>query len=46
VLAGWRLPEADVSAVYPTRQNLSARTRACVDFLADWFRKHTLPSWP
>jgi LysR family transcriptional regulator, transcriptional activator for dmlA len=46
VLADWRLPEADVSAVYPTKQNLSARTRACVDFLADWFHKHPLPSWP
>lgn len=46
VLADWRLPEADVSAVYPTKQNLSARTRACVDFLADWFLEHPLPVWP
>lgn len=46
VLADWHLPEADVSAVYPTKQNPSARTRACVDFLADWFLAHPLPAWP
>jgi DNA-binding transcriptional LysR family regulator len=46
VLPDWRSPDAEVSAVYPTRQNLSARTRACVDFLADWFTKHPLPTWP
>lgn len=46
VLADWQLPDADVSVVYPTKQNLSARTRAVVDFLADWFDKHPLPTWP
>lgn len=37
VLAGWTLPAANIVAVYPTRQNLSARTRAFVGQLADWF---------
>jgi LysR family transcriptional regulator, transcriptional activator for dmlA len=46
VLPEWRLPEANVSAVYPTKQNLSARTRACVDFLVDWFAQRPLPTWP
>lgn len=46
VLSDWHLPDADVSAVYPTKQNLSARTRACVDFLALWFAERPLPTWP
>jgi LysR family transcriptional activator of dmlA len=37
VLADWTLPAANIVAVYPTRQNLSARTRSFVDRLADWF---------
>ncbi|UYO92509.1 LysR family transcriptional regulator [Pollutimonas sp. M17] len=37
VLADWTLPSANIVAVYPTRQNLSARTRAFVGQLADWF---------
>lgn len=37
VLQDWTLPSANIVAVYPTRQNLSARTRAFVDDLADWF---------
>lgn len=37
VLPDWTLPAANIVAVYPTRQNLSARTRSFVDRLADWF---------
>ena len=37
VLPGWTPPSADVYAVYPTRQNLAARTRAFIDHLADTF---------
>lgn len=37
VLEGWQLPAANISAVYPTRKNLSARTRALVNALVDWF---------
>ena len=37
VLQEWSLPPANVMAVYPTRQNLSARTRAFVNALVEWF---------
>jgi LysR family transcriptional activator of dmlA len=37
VLADWTLPAANIVAVYPTRQNLSARTRSFVEGLAEWF---------
>ncbi|HEY9571842.1 MAG TPA: LysR family transcriptional regulator, partial [Pusillimonas sp.] len=37
VLTDWALPSANIVAVYPTRQNLSARTRAFVEQLVDWF---------
>ena len=37
ILADWTLPPANIIAVYPTRQNLSARTRAFVEHLMDWF---------
>jgi LysR family transcriptional activator of dmlA len=37
VLPDWTLPAANIVAVYPTRQNLSARTRSFVDRLAGWF---------
>jgi DNA-binding transcriptional LysR family regulator len=37
VLQEWTLPSANIMAVYPTRQNLSARTRSFVAELADWF---------
>jgi DNA-binding transcriptional LysR family regulator len=30
-------PAADVTLVYPTRSDLSAKTRALADFLRDWF---------
>ncbi|WP_010461042.1 LysR family transcriptional regulator [Acidovorax radicis] len=37
VLAGWMLPAADVTLVYPTKSDLSAKTRALADFLREWF---------
>jgi LysR family transcriptional activator of dmlA len=37
VLADWTLPAANIVAVYPTRLNLSARTRSFVEGLAEWF---------
>ncbi len=40
VLADWRLPPADVYAVFPTRSHLSAKTRAMVDFLLTAFESH------
>lgn len=38
LLTEWSLPGADVHAVFPTRSHLSAKTRALVDFLLEWFR--------
>ncbi len=38
VLADWSLPGADIHAVFPTRSHLSAKTRALVDFLLEWFK--------
>jgi DNA-binding transcriptional LysR family regulator len=43
VLPGWALPSANIVAVFPTRQNLSARTRTFVDALMDWFSKQRSP---
>ena len=43
VLPAWQLPPADVMLVYPTRSDLSAKTRALVDFLGTWFASNTLP---
>lgn len=37
VLSGWALPAADVTLVYPTKSDLSAKTRALADFLRGWF---------
>lgn len=37
VLPGWAPPAADVTLVYPTRSDMSAKTRALADFLRDWF---------
>ena len=39
VLADWHPPGADIYAVFPTRSHLSAKTRALVDFLVEWFRE-------
>jgi LysR family transcriptional activator of dmlA len=40
ILPDWSLPGADIYAVFPTRSHLSAKTRALVDFLVDWFKAH------
>ncbi|ALM83373.1 LysR substrate-binding domain-containing protein [Bordetella sp. N] len=40
VLPKWDLPSADIYAVFPTRNYLSAKTRALVDFLLDAFEEH------
>ncbi len=40
VLADWNLPSADIYAVFPTRNHLSAKTRALVDFLVTAFEPH------
>lgn len=37
VLAAWALPAADVTLVYPTKSDLSAKTRALAEFLKEWF---------
>lgn len=44
VLQDWALPSANIMAVYPTRQNLSAKTRAFVDSLMDWFSAQRQPN--
>ncbi len=40
VLPRWDLPPADIYAVFPTRNHLSAKTRALVDFLLEAFAPH------
>lgn len=40
VLPSWSLPPADIVAVYPTKQHLSAKTRAFVDHLVETFRDY------
>jgi len=40
VLADWKLPPADLYLVFPTKANLSAKTRVLVDFLHEWFKGH------
>lgn len=40
VLPKWNLPSADIYAVFPTRNYLSAKTRALVDFLLETFEPH------
>ena len=42
VLPQWTLPPADIHAVFPTRKDLSAKTRAFVEHLADAFAQ---PGW-
>lgn len=37
LLEDWEQPSADIYVVFPTKNNLSARTRALVDFLLDAF---------
>ncbi len=38
VLPGWKLPPADIYLVHATRSELSAKIRALVEFLRDWFQ--------
>ena len=37
LLPGYRVPDIDVLAVYPSRRHLSAKVRAMIDFLAEEF---------
>lgn len=37
VLPDWRGPAADISVVFPSKAQMSAKTRALVDFLLAWF---------
>ncbi|WP_151637179.1 LysR substrate-binding domain-containing protein [Noviherbaspirillum aerium] len=37
ILEDWDLPPADIYIVYPTKHNLSAKTRAFVDFMLESF---------
>jgi DNA-binding transcriptional LysR family regulator len=37
LLPGWRVPDIDILAVYPSRRHLSAKVRAMIDFLAEEF---------
>ena len=43
VLADWKPPPADIYLVFPTKANLSAKTRALVDFMHDRFKDHREP---
>jgi DNA-binding transcriptional LysR family regulator len=43
VLPGYRLPDIDVLAVYPSRRHLSAKVRAMIDFLVREFEG--TPPW-
>lgn len=43
LLPGYRLPDIDVQALYPSRRHLSAKVRVMVDFLADAFQG--VPPW-
>ncbi|MFC5473084.1 LysR family transcriptional regulator [Paraherbaspirillum soli] len=43
LLPGYRLPDIDVLAVYPSRRHLSAKVRVMIDFLADAFKG--TPPW-
>jgi len=38
VLESWTLPPADIYLVFPTKANLSAKTRAFVDFMLEQFK--------
>lgn len=40
VLPDWQLPSADIYLVFPTKANLSAKTRAFVDFMLARFASH------
>jgi DNA-binding transcriptional LysR family regulator len=40
VLSDWTLPPADIYLVFPTKANLSAKTRAFVEFMHKEFKDH------
>ena len=40
VLADWNLPPADIYIVFPTKANMSAKTRVFVDFMLQSFQAH------
>lgn len=40
ILQDWKLPDAQIYLVFPSRSHLSAKTRALVDFLLSAFEKH------
>ncbi len=40
VLSDWLLPPADIYIVFPTKANMSAKTRAFVDFMLQSFETH------
>jgi DNA-binding transcriptional LysR family regulator len=40
VLPDWQLPPADIHAVFATRSQLAAKTRALIDFLMDAYAAH------
>ncbi|WP_353156847.1 LysR family transcriptional regulator [Herminiimonas fonticola] len=40
VLEEWQLPQADIYIVFPTKNHLSAKTRALVDFMLKAFESH------
>ena len=43
VLPGYRIPDTDILAIYPSRRQLSAKVRAMIDFLAEEFSG--IPPW-
>jgi DNA-binding transcriptional LysR family regulator len=44
VLPAYRLPELALYAVYPQNRYLSAKARALIDFLVDWFQRPAVRS--
>ena len=44
VLADWRPPDSDIYLVFQTKHNISAKTRALVNFLLATFAPHRLPT--
>jgi DNA-binding transcriptional LysR family regulator len=38
LLPGYRMPDIDVLAIYPSRRHLSAKVRVMIDFLAEQFQ--------
>lgn len=43
LLPGFKLPEIDILAVFPSRRHMNAKVRAMIDFLADEFAG--IPPW-